>query len=661
MTCKCSDNNCQDTNKFLEMFELLEKPKIRILILAISLIAIIISFFAASRLPFNPAWIAVILCGLPIIKNAVIGLFTRFDIKADVLVSMALIASVIIGEVFAAGEIALIMTIGMYLEERTIAKAHAGIQRLINLTPTTARLVKNGAERSIAADDAAIGDILRVLPGETIPADGVIITGNTSINQALLTGESLPVDKTTGDDVFSGTLNQFGAFDMRVSSASNNSSLARMIRLVESADANRSRIVGIADRWATVIVVAALLCAIATWFVTGEIIRAVTILVVFCPCALVLATPTAIMAAIGNAAHNGILISRGDALERMAQVKRLAFDKTGTITYGKPTVAAVVSLNTDYPAEDLVQLTATAELRSEHPLGRALVDYASTRLNLNLAEPENFEMQAGRGVSAKVNNRHILAGTTVLLESNGIILPQEVAAQAEELKDEGYTIIYVAIDGALAGMVAFSDVLREDVAHIITTVNKRGLKTTLITGDTQAAAAHMAQAAGINDVYAHCLPEHKIDVIKQFHDNQELVGMIGDGVNDAPALKTAHVGVAMGGIGSDIAVEAADIVLVGDNLNAIPHLLKLASKTMTTIHANIIMALSINFVAIILAVLGIIGPVAGALVHNLGSIMVILNSVLLLKYGNNKAKSLSFNTSHDANCTCSLCLATNKA
>ena len=311
---------------FMEKLErLLEAGGIKkdITLLVISAISLMISIFDLVPLPFDAAWIAIILCGLPIIAEAVIGLVTRFDIKADVLVSMALIASVLIGEDFAAGEIAFIMQLGALLEDLTVARARAGIENLVRLTPRTARVINEGIEKIIPAEEVKAGDILRVLPGEAIPVDGEIISGATSIDQAVMTGESLPVDKSAGDTVSSGTVNQFGSFDMRAEKVGEDSSIQRMIRLVQTADADKAKIVTLADRWATWIVVSALSASLITWFATGEIIRSVTILVVFCPCALVLATPTAIMAAIGNATKHGFLVKEGDALERLSSVKKV--------------------------------------------------------------------------------------------------------------------------------------------------------------------------------------------------------------------------------------------------------------------------------------------------------------------------------------------------
>ena len=342
-------------------------------LLVISGLAMLASLLKWQPLPFDMAWVAIILCGVPIVLEAIIGLVTAFDIKADVLVSLALIAAVCIGQDFAAGEVAFIMQLGGLLEELTVARARAGIEKLVHLTPRTARVLRGGVETVIPAQQVQVGDCLRVLPGESVPVDGVITSGQTSIDQAVMTGESLPVDKTVGDDVSSGTVNQFGAFDMRATRVGEDSSIQWMIRLVQSADAGKARIVGIADRWATWIVMIALSAAALTWLITGQIIRAVTILVVFCPCALVLATPTAIMAAIGNATRHGFLVREGDALERLAGVKVVAFDKTGTLTYGTPEVVSVVSVRPELPRQELYRLAACAEQLSEHPLGKAIV------------------------------------------------------------------------------------------------------------------------------------------------------------------------------------------------------------------------------------------------------------------------------------------------
>ena len=546
---------------------------------------------------------AIILCGVPIILEAVIGLVTAFDIKADVLVSMALIASVIIGEDFAAGEVAFIMQLGSLLEDLTVAKARAGIEKLVQLTPQTARLISGGAEEIIPAENVRVGDVLRVLPGETIPVDGVILTGVTSVNQAVMTGESLPVDKGPGDEVSSGTVNQFGSFDMRAAKVGEDSSIQRMIRLVQSADAGKAKIVGLADRWATWIVVTALVAAAGTWAVTGEIIRAVTILVVFCPCALVLATPTAIMAAIGNATKHGFLVREGDALERLATVRRVCFDKTGTLTTGHPRVAAVRSFDEVLSEDGLYALAAGVEARSEHPLGKAVVS-GWREAGGKLAAAEDFAMLPGRGVSALIGSRRVLAGNIELLASEGAAPGAEMLSAAEEYRERGCTVIYIAVSGAAAGFIALSDTLRPGVADTISAVRAAGAEPVLLTGDHRNAAETIARELGITEYKYECLPEDKLAWIDASQRAGAPVCMIGDGINDAPALKMACTGIAMGGVGSDIAIEAADIALVNDEISELPHLLRLSRRMMRTINVNLTFSMTLNFAAIVLAMTG---------------------------------------------------------
>ncbi|MDE2518343.1 MAG: cation-translocating P-type ATPase [Methanocorpusculum sp.] len=601
-----------------------------VLFILISGTAVLISFLWGKDLPADPAWIAIILCGVPIIIEAVIGLVTRFDIRADVLVSIALVASVLIGETFAAAEIAVIMQIGSYLEERTVAKARAGIEKLINLTPPVARIVQNGEEKIISADTVQVGDVLRVLPGETIVSDGVILSGCTSIDQSVMTGESLPVDKQPDDEVFSGTVNQFGSFDMRATKVGKDSSLARMIRLIESADAGKAQIVRAADRWATWIVAAALTVAVLTYLVTGDILRSVTVLVVFCPCAMVLATPTAIMAGIGNATKFGILIREGDALERLSMVQYMVFDKTGTLTYGKPEVTKVHSISPDISGDELLSLAASAEIRSEHPLGKSIVRRYTEQHGTAPPQPGTFVMLPGRGVAAECGAVMVLVGNPELFAEHDVFLPPELVSAAEACVRNGSTIMYVAANSRPAGFIALADQMREDAPSVVNAVRAMGICPVLLTGDNQAAAARIAAAAGISDVHAECLPSGKLEMIDRYQEDGIRAAMIGDGVNDAPALKRAFAGVAMGGIGSDIAVDAADVVLVRDDLRYIPHLFDLAKKVMQTIRINLALALLLNFAAIVLAVTGIIGPILGALIHNVGSVLVIINSALLL-------------------------------
>jgi heavy metal translocating P-type ATPase len=606
-----------------------------IVLLVISAVALICSIFNLIPLPFDIAWVAIILCGVPIILEAMIGLVTAFDIKADVLVSLALIASVCIGEYFAAGEVAVIMQLGGLLEELTVARARAGIEKLVNLTPQTARIMTDQGESVIPAMEVQKGQTLHVLPGETIPVDGVILSGQTSVNQAVMTGESMPVDKMAGDEVSSGTVNQFGAFTMKATKVGDDSSIQRMIRLVQSADAGKAKIVGLADRWATWIVVIALTAALLTWLISGEIIRAVTILVVFCPCALVLATPTAIMAAIGNVTKHGFLVSQGDALERLAKVSKITLDKTGTLTYGTPKVTVVHSILDEFSDEELYHIIASAEQLSEHPLGKAIV--ASYRSTGGICSSvEEFQMIPGEGVWAQVSQYMVLAGNEKMMQSHQVMIPDLIRSEADQFLKEGCTVIFVAVTDQMAGYVVLTDTVREESENMLKKLKQLGVKPVLLTGDNPGAAEKLGKNLGIAEIHANCLPENKLAFIKEYQQFGDVVCMIGDGINDAPALKTANVGIAMGGVGSDIAVDAADIVLVDDEVKELPHLFALSKRMMTTIKINLSFSMGLNFVAIILAITGILNPVVGALVHNAGSVLVITNSALLLKWNSQR-------------------------
>ena len=609
-----------------------------ILFLVISGIALIFSFTNVKLFNVDLAWIAVIFCGLPIIKEGIEGLVTEFDIKADVLVSMALIASVIIGEIFAAGEIAFIMQIGAFLEEFTVNRSRKGIEKLVHLTPTLARLIVNNEEKSINAKDVKVGDLLRVNPGEIIPVDGVITKGNTSIDNSVMSGESIPLDLGEGDSVCSGAVNQFGSFEMKAIKVGEDSSIQRMIKLVQSADASKAKIVGLADKWATYIVVAAFSSAILTWLITGEVIRAVTILVVFCPCALVLATPTAIVAAIGNVSKHGILVKEGDALERLSKVSKITFDKTGTLTYGKPRVEEVVSVMDDLSNEELYEMVASCELYSEHPLGRAIVSSFKENHKGEVNPPQEFKIIPGRGVIAKVNNKKIIAGNKHLLLDEKF-KREEIRFIREKHKNQGKSIIYIGIDNKIGGYVILSDTLRKESKTMVESIKSLGMSPVLLTGDNKYVAQSIASQVNIEEVKSECFPGDKLELIDKYQENEnKMVCMVGDGINDAPALKKAYVGIAMGGIGSDIAVDAADIVLVRDDIDNLPHLLNLSKHMMKIIKINIAFSLGLNFIAVILAMTGVLGPVVGALVHNAGSVLVIINSALLLKYNKKSNK-----------------------
>ena len=590
--------------------------KIDLLAIMISAISLIASFILSID---YLSWIAVILCGIPIFKECAEGLITEFDIKADLLVSIAIVASIIIGEVFAAGEIATIMAIGGFLEEYTVSKTQGRIKELVNMTPQVAVRIRNGKEERILASEVQIGDILKVLPGESIPTDGRIINGETSIDQSTLTGESIPVDKKANDDVYSGTINLYGSFTMETKKVSDDSSLQKLIKLVESSSPENANVVRQADKWATFVVAIAFTAAILTYLYTFEIARSVTILVVFCPCALVLATPTAIMAAIGNLTKYGILVKDGASIEELARTDELVFDKTGTLTYGTPEVVDIISNN----PKKMMRMLASLESKSEHPIAKAIVKYYDNAEEL--LDIEDFTMHIGKGVTGIINGSKVISGNINLMESENIDL--------KDYKSESSDItIFVAENGRLIGNVLLADTLRENSKETIRNLKKLRIKTTLLTGDNEKTARHIAKEVKVRNVKFNCLPEDKTNYIRGEQMLGHNIAMIGDGVNDAPSLKKANVGIAMGKIGSEISVEAANITLINDNVGDIPHLIGIARKTVRTINISIAFALTSNVVAMALAILGILNPIEGALIHNIGSVAVITYSSTLIKY-----------------------------
>ena len=581
--------------------------------------------------PVDPAWVSVIICGIPLAYLAfwrVIFLKGISKINSALLITIAMVAALAIGDIFAAGEVAFIMAVGAILEEKTTERAKKGLKKLISLAPTQGRRIRNGKEEMIPADEIRKGDILRILPGETVPVDGEIVQGTTSVDQAVITGESLPVDKEVGDKVFCGTTNRFGAVDIRATEVGADSTLQKLIRLTQEAENKKAPMARIADRWASWLVPVALLIALVTYFVTGDLVRGVTVLVVFCPCALVLATPTAIMAAIGQATKHGVIIKSGEAVENMGKVDTIAFDKTGTLTFGRLEVSDVVPFQKGLTADELLTMVASAESMSEHPLGKAIVAHAKEK-GLTLAAVTGFQMEAGKGICAEISGKTLHCGSEKYLMGQGISIPEEVRASLETLRSQGKASVIATVDGVCAGVIAMSDVLRPDAKSMIEELHKTHTSAVLLTGDNRRTAAYFAGKVGISKVRADLLPEEKVSNLVQMQQEGKVLCMIGDGVNDAPALKTASVGVAMGGLGSDIAVEASDIVLMSDDIAKIPYLKRLSNGTVKTIKLSIMLSLCINFFAILASLMGWLTPTTGALVHNAGSVLVVLIAALL--------------------------------
>lgn len=581
-------------------------------------------------LPVDPAWVTVVISGIPLLYLAIWRIIYNpgiSKISSALLISIAMIAAIVIGDLFAAGEVAFIMALGAILEDMTTNRAKKGLKKLLHLAPTQGRRISEGTEVMIPAEEIRLGDLLRVLPGETVPVDGEIVQGETSVDQSILTGESLPVDKGPGDEVFCGTINCFGSMDIRATKVGEDSSLQRMIRMVQEAENKKAPMARIADRCASWLVPVALLIALVTGFLTKDITRAVTVLVVFCPCALVLATPTAIMAAIGQATKHGVIIKSGEALEKMGKADTIAFDKTGTLTLGNLQVSDVIPLGKT-TAGQLLAATASVEEKSEHPLGKAIVSYV-TEQRLPVYPAEDFRMAAGKGVSACIKGKTILCGSESYLRSCGVVIDEDTALALEQLRRQGKASVISAVDGQCIGIIGLSDVLRPEAPAMVEKLHGIKTETVLLTGDNRLAAGYFAEKVGIDRVHAELLPEEKVTQISHMQHLGKTVCMIGDGVNDAPALKTADIGVAMGSIGSDIAIEAADIALMSDEISRIPYLKRLSNATVNTIRFSIALSMCINFAAVLLSVLGVLNPTTGALVHNAGSCFVVLIAALL--------------------------------
>lgn len=622
--------------EFIEKFESIPAT----IISGFFLVASFVLPLLKINLVFDLAWVTIFISGLPLIYAAIKKLVKNkgiSKISSALLISIAMIAAILIDDLFAAAEVAFIMAIGEILEELTTNRAKKGLKQLINLAPTQARKIQNENEIIVKAEEILEGDILRIFPGEAISVDGIIIRGESSVDQSIMTGESIPVDKNVGDEVFCGIINCFGSIDIKATKVGENTSLQRLIKMVKDAENKKAPMQRIADKWASILVPIALLVAIITFVLTKDINRAVTVLVVFCPCALVLATPTAIMAAIGQATKHGVIIKSGEALEKMGKVDIITFDKTGTITLGKLEVSDVICTS-EISKDELIKITASIESKSEYPLGKAIVEFAKNS-NLKLFETSDFKMQSGKGVVAKINfeetqnEKIIFCGNEKFLEENNFSINQDVKNQIEKLRVQGKASILVATknstENIVLGIIALSDVLRPEVSSIISKLEKMKVESVLLTGDNEKTANYFAKLSGLKKVFANLLPEQKVQKIIDLQNNGKIVCMIGDGVNDAPALKTASVGISMASMGSDIAVEASDIALMSDDITKIPYLKKLSVATVKTIKFSISLSMFINFLGIVLSVLGLLNPTTGALVHNAGSVFVVMFAAFL--------------------------------
>lgn len=592
-----------------------------VIIILISAICVILSHFNVNVLGVDLAYIALILCGIPIIYGSIIGLIKEHDIKADVLVSIAIIASVYIGQIFAAAEIAVIMEFGGLLEKITVSTTQSRIEKLMDLQPSKARLIKDNVENMVDAIIVKKGDLLKINPGESIPADGRIIKGSTTVNQSLITGESLPVEKTIGDEIYAGTINNFGQIIVEVTEDYESNSLQKIISLIENVNGDDTPIVRQADEIANWVVVISLFMAIYAYFVTNNITNAVTVLVVFCPCALVLATPTAIIAAIGNLSKHGILVKNSAILESLYKMDNILFDKTGTITTGIPKVVNMQAYDkTD--ERELLKITASAENNYNHPLSQAILDYYGSD---ELYEVKEFEVELGMGIYCIINDKECLVGNEKLFTKYNIKIPENL------FKTEETTVIYSYYNNDFLGSFSIKDTPKEGIENVINILRSEKYEVTLLTGDNDTVAKDIGKQVNIDDIHSNCLPEDKLEFVDNLRKKLKKVMMVGDGINDASALKRANVGVAMGNIGSDITIDSADLVFINDDIRFVPYLMKMSKRTYYTIKFGIIFSLVLNTIAMIFGFIGILTPITGALVHNIGSVFVIILAALLFK------------------------------
>ena len=559
--------------------------------------------------------------------SAVQGIRRR-DFTADIPVSVATIAAIAIGQFSAAAVVAVLLLVGGMLEEFVAARAGNALGSLEKLLPDEVTVRRDGQDVVVQLEQVRVGDTVLLRPGERVAVDGEVVFGQASLNEAAITGESLPVEKTVGDHVYAGTLASAGALELRATKVGEQTTLGEIRRLIEAAGEQKAPIERILDRYAKLYTPTALLLALILWLVFGDPLRAITMLIVFCPCVMVLATPTALVASIGNAALRGSLVKQGATVEALAGVDTVVFDKTGTLTTGEPRLLETVSVN-GLDRGALLQLAATAERLSEHPLGQALVRAAEER-GLELADPDEFEQLAGLGVRARTNGTELLLGRTSLLSERGVEVPADVEAKAATLAAPGRSVVPFAVNGDLAGLFVLEDTLRDDAAETVARLHRLGLRTLLITGDRRETAERVASSVGIEEVYAETLPQQKLESVRRLQAEGRRVAFVGDGVNDGPALATAEVGVAMGLAGTDVALETADVALLSDDLGKLPHLASLSQDALKAIRQNLAFSLGVLAIAVALTIPGILHPVTGALLHELSSIPVIMNSARLI-------------------------------
>ncbi len=569
--------------------------------------------------------------GTPLFLFAAKGLIIRHDITAGVMATIAMIAAIIVGEYSAAALVVFMFAIGDWLENLTVARADNALRDLAKLVPAAVTVRRDGGEVDLPLEQVVINDIVLVRTGERIGVDGAVVSGSGSVNQSAITGESMPVEKVVGDSVFAGTLNEVGTLEVQVSRLGPDTTLGQIVKLVKDAQASQAPVQRIANKYAKILVPVTMSVSVLVFLLTGQILRAITILVVVCPCALVLATPTAVVAAIGNAAKKGMLVKSGAVIEQVGKVNVVAFDKTGTLTYGKPVVCGVIPLN-GVPEEQLLSLAAATERFSEHPIGRSIVRASSDR-HLPLAEPQKFTVLPGFGVTAEVDGRTVTIGKRALLQEKGIRWSPSLDTQVSQLENQAQTVIPVAMDGEVAGLITLADTPRPEAKAVIAELKRIGVEEVImITGDNPRTAAMIAKELGVDRTFAEVLPQDKLAIIRELQKGGKKVAFVGDGVNDAPALAAADTGIALGVAGADVALETADIGLMADEIERVPQIIEISRKGLSVIRQNVIFSMSMNLLSVLLGGFGVIGPVFGALMHETSALPVLANSARLINF-----------------------------
>ena len=572
--------------------------------------------------------------GFPIVWGAVKGLLER-KVNVDELVSIAIIASVVQGELFTAVVVSFVMVLGALIEQVTTGAAHKAIRSLINIHPETATILADGGEFTVSVAKVNVGDILLVKPGDRIPVDGIIMKGATSVDESPMTGEPIPQERAAGNTVFAGTLNQTGVIEIEAKSVGEDTTLGKVIKLVSTAEDYKPRSVRLIDRYATWFTPSILLCAGLAWWLTGDAGRAITVLIVGCPCALILAAPTAVVAAIGRAAKAGILVKGGRFLEEAGRADVVLFDKTGTLTRGEPRINTIVSAD-GIDMRDVLACAASVEQNSTHPLARAVLK-AAYYAKVTLSKAEDMVAEIGLGVRACVNGRIVEVGSAYI-GGGSMRLPLSLRQHVENFKEDGVTPLVVYENQRALGVMAVSDPVRPSAQKTVCDLKELKIEHIgMVSGDHEKSARRVANEVGLTDAWSEQKPQDKLNVIRDFQAAGKTVIFVGDGINDAPALATANVGVAMGGAGTDVALETADVALMNDDISKIPFLISLGRKTLLTIKWNVAFGLIFNAVAVLAGGWGLLSPIMGAVVHNIGSVLVVLSSARLAFIAERKA------------------------